>query len=86
MKLSAEISLYPLMTEQYRDVINQFIERLSAHPDLVVRVNTMSTQIFGEYRDVMRILTDELEQVYAQVPPQILVCKFINKDLNPYAG
>lgn len=82
MQLSAEISLYPL-AEEYRPIIQEFVERLAAHRELSVNTNTMSTQIFGEYRTLMTTLTDELERVYQQIPPQVLVCKFINRDLNP---
>lgn len=82
MQLSAEISLYPLAAE-YREIIGEFVERLAQYDELTVNTNTMSTQIFGDYRTVMAILTDELERVYQQVPSQVLVCKFINRDLNP---
>jgi len=82
MQLSAEISLYPL-AEEYRSIIQEFVERLAEHKELTVNTNTMSTQIFGEYRALMTTLTDELERVYQQIPPQVLVCKFINRDLNP---
>lgn len=80
--LSAEISLYPL-ADEYIPVIKSFVERLAEYEDIEVNTNTMSTQIFGEFRRVMQVLTDELEQVYQHVPSQALVCKFINRDLRP---
>ncbi|RUO24018.1 hypothetical protein CWE09_12795 [Aliidiomarina minuta] len=82
MQFSAEISLYPL-ADEYRPVIKDFVERLATYPDLVVNTNTMSTQIFGDYKIVMEVLTKELERVYQKVPSQVLVCKFINSDLRP---
>lgn len=82
LPLSAEISLYPL-ADQYLSVIKGFVERLAEYDDIVVNTNTMSTQIFGDFRRVMQVLTDELEIVYQQVPSQVLVCKFINRDLRP---
>ncbi|MCC5880546.1 MAG: thiamine-binding protein [Idiomarina sp.] len=82
LPLSAEISLYPL-ADEYISVIKGFVERLATYEDIEVHTNTMSTQIFGEFRRVMQVLTDELEQVYQQVPSQVLVCKFINRDLRP---
>lgn len=84
MKFSAEISLYPL-ADEYRVVIQDFVDRLATYKGLQVQTNTMSTQIFGTYRQVMEALTVELERVYEQVPPQVLVCKFINRDLTPEA-
>ncbi|TRW48471.1 hypothetical protein FM042_09895 [Aliidiomarina halalkaliphila] len=83
MQFSAEISLYPL-ADEFRPVIKEFIERLANYPAISVHTNTMSTQVFGEYRTVMAILTDELERIYQRVPSQVLVCKFINRDLNPH--
>jgi uncharacterized protein YqgV (UPF0045/DUF77 family) len=82
MQLSAEISLYPL-ADEYIGVIKEFVERLATYGEISVNTNTMSTQIFGEFRTVMAILTEELERVYQHVPSQVLVCKFINRDLNP---
>lgn len=82
MQLSVEISLYPL-ADEYRPVIKEFVERLATYENLVVNTNTMSTQIFGEFSEVMSVLTRELEQVYQKVPSQVLVCKFINRDLRP---
>lgn len=82
MPLSAEISLYPL-ADNYRPIIQSFVERLATYDDLEVSTNTMSTQVFGPFRRVMAVLTDELETVYQQIPGQVLVCKFINRDLRP---
>ncbi|MBA3987637.1 MAG: hypothetical protein C0463_00715 [Idiomarina sp.] len=82
LPLSAEISLYPLASE-YRSVIQGFVDRLASYDDIRVNTNTMSTQIFGDFRRVMQVLTDELEVLYQQAPSQVLVCKFINRDLRP---
>lgn len=83
MQFSAEISLYPL-ADEFRPVIKEFIERLANYSEIRVNTNTMSTQVFGDYRTVMAILTDELERIYQRVPSQVLVCKFINRDLSPH--
>lgn len=82
MPFSAELSLYPL-ANNYIEVIQAFIDRLNEYPDLTVLTNTMSTQVFGELEVVMGALTKELKWLYARVPSQVLVCKFINKDLTP---
>lgn len=82
LPLSAEISLYPL-AEEYRSVIQEFVDRLASYDNIAVQTNTMSTQIFGEFRQVMSVLTEELERVYQRAPSQVLVCKFINRDLQP---
>ena len=82
MPFSAELSLYPL-ANNYIEVIQAFIDRLNEYPDLTVLTNTMSTQVFGELEVVMDALTKELKWLYDRVPSQVLVCKFINKDLTP---
>ncbi len=46
MKLSVEISKYPL-TSDYIEPIKGFIAELNQQPGLRVITNTMSTQLFG---------------------------------------
>lgn len=79
MKTSVEISYYPLKAE-YIPLIKNFIERINKYPELVVRTNTMSTQIFGEYDNVMDALKTEIK-VSFQNPHSIFVMKIINADL-----
>lgn len=82
MKLSVEISNYPL-NETYVPPIKDFIERLQANELLRISCNTMSTQIFGEYDDVMNVLSAEMKLSFEQFGKMIFVCKFINSDLDP---
>jgi uncharacterized protein YqgV (UPF0045/DUF77 family) len=82
MKLSVEISKYPLKDE-YIPSIQDFIDRLNKHANLQVITNTMSTQIFGDYDLVMDILKTEIRQSYEKFGRAIFVCKFIEGDLSP---
>jgi uncharacterized protein YqgV (UPF0045/DUF77 family) len=59
MRAAVEISMYPL-SDPYRPLIRAFIDRLNAHADIVVKTNSMSTQIWGELSPVMQILSDEM--------------------------
>jgi uncharacterized protein YqgV (UPF0045/DUF77 family) len=59
MDIGLEISFYPLQ-EQFRAPIHALIERLRAEERLRVVTNSMSTQIFGDYDQVMALLTREL--------------------------
>jgi len=52
MKISVDISLYPL-TEDFLTVVDDFIQRLRKEPDLTVRVNDLSTQVYGDYQTVL---------------------------------
>ena len=80
MKASVEISMYPL-TSSYEAPILDFIKRLNAHPQLTIRTNTMSTQVFGEYEALMQIVTREIKQSFEDHPSVVMVMKVINADL-----
>jgi uncharacterized protein YqgV (UPF0045/DUF77 family) len=82
MKISVEISMYPLETE-YGTRILQFVGRLKNYPDLLVKPNTMSTQIFGEYESVMKALTSEMRVAFDSENPAVMVMKFASVDLRP---
>lgn len=82
MDLSVEISKYPL-NENYIPVIKDFIERLNTYPAITVLTNTMSTQVFGEFDEVMKAISTELKGSFAQDIKQVMVMKFINSDLRP---
>lgn len=84
MKLSVEISMYPLKNE-YIPAIKEFIQRLNTHPQLRVITNTMSTQVFGDYDLVMDTLKAEMRKSHEQFGRAIFVCKFIDGDLSPAA-
>ena len=79
MRISVDISLYPL-TEQFVEPILTFIAKLENNPKLIVHRNTLSTQIFGEYRDVMDAMDSEIEAVFAQMPHSVFVLKVIGND------
>lgn len=80
MKVSIEISMYPLGRE-YVPEIKAFIDRLKKDEQVECQVNGMSTQIFGEYRYVMQLLTDEMASVFAQDEKCVFVMKVINGHL-----
>lgn len=82
MKISIEISKYPL-NENYIPAIQGFIDRLNAYSNLKVITNTMSTQVFGAFDDVMDALKNEIKTSFEQDLKQVMVVKFINSDLTP---
>jgi uncharacterized protein YqgV (UPF0045/DUF77 family) len=82
MPLSVEISLYPLRDE-FIPAIKDFIDRINGYPGLHVVTNTMSTQIFGEYGELMGALQKEMLVSYEQHGKCVFVCKFINGNLSP---
>ena len=79
MKISVEISYYPLK-EEFKPHIIDFLRRINAYKELTAQTNGMSTQIFGEYKYVMNALTNEIEKSFA-LPHSVFVMKIINADL-----
>jgi len=72
--------MYPL-NKSFKEPILDFIERLNAHPQLSVRTNTMSTQVFGEYDELMDIVAREMKASFEKNPSVVMVMKVINSDL-----
>ncbi len=80
MKISVEISYYPLNRE-YVPPIREFIDRIRNNPALSAKTNGMSTQIFGEYDEVMDTLKREIKSSFKN-PHSVFVMKVINADLD----
>ena len=80
MNTSVDISYYPLKDEFIPEILN-FINRLNKHENLIVQTNGMSTQIFGEYFNVMNAITKEIHKSF-ELPHSIFILKIINADLN----
>jgi len=85
MKLSVEMSLYPLESD-YIPPIKTFIDRLNEYQGITLQTNAMSTQVCGEYDIVMSMLTKELKRVHEELPKAVLVCKFLNSDITKFVG
>jgi len=79
MNTSVEISYYPL-NEKYFEPIGDFIERLHDYEEILINTNGMSTQVFGEYDDVMKAISAEIKKSFT-LPHSVFVLKVINADL-----
>jgi uncharacterized protein YqgV (UPF0045/DUF77 family) len=77
MRITAEISLYPL-TENYEQVVIDFIQRLK-RDTIRVEVNGLSTQLFGDYDEVMELLQVEAKSLFAR-QQAVLVMKIAAGD------
>jgi uncharacterized protein YqgV (UPF0045/DUF77 family) len=84
MRSAIEISMYPLSGD-YLPLIQAFIDRLNTYPDLVVRTNTLSTQIWGELGHVMNVLSKEIERSAATAPQLVFVLKVLPGLMPPAA-
>jgi len=85
MRAAVDISMYPL-TGDYRPPIQAFIDRLNEHPGLIVKTNTLATQIWGPLDQVMRILTEEMTRSAAAAPQLIFVLKVLPGLVPPESG
>lgn len=79
MQVMVELSLYPLVNE-YIPPIQSFIDRLNTYEVLSVSTSSTSTQVTGNYADVMRILGAEMQRTHEEVGQAIFVAKFLNFD------
>ncbi len=82
MKLTAELSLYPLEEEDYKSAIKAFIAAASEHGGLRITPNAMSTQISGDYDQVFALIKQELRRSAEKYGRQVLVCKLIPAELD----
>ena len=81
MKIAVDISLYPLAADIIPPILD-VIERLQGHSQLYVVTNAMSTQIRGEFGDVMSALQQEMKTTFENLPKAVFVMKILN---NPIA-
>ena len=80
MKVAVDISLYPL-ADEWLDPIKDVIDRLHRYQELAVTTNPMSTQVHGEYPEVMRALTKEMEHTFRAVPKAVFALRILNDPL-----
>lgn len=80
--VSAELSLYPL-TPDYAPIIIDFIQRLREQPGIVVATNGLSTQITGEYAQVMEALKVAMEPTLKGETTCSFVIKLLNVSIEP---
>ena len=81
MRIAVDISLYPL-ADDFIPPIDDVIERLNAHESLEVITNPMSTQIRGEYDEVMAALNREIKTTFESSPKAIFAIKILNNPID----
>ena len=82
MKISVELTLTPLQ-DDYEPAIINFIKRLRTS-GLTVMENPLSTQIYGEYDEVMELLQDEMKIALEAVERGLLYIKIVKSDRSDY--
>lgn len=84
MKMTLDISLYPL-ADEYLPAIVEFIERIQRDPGVAVVRTDLSTQLFGDYDDVMDLLKSEIRISWEKYGKSVFVIKFLMDDLRGLA-
>ncbi|MEI6489144.1 MAG: hypothetical protein WCP52_09290 [Bacteroidota bacterium] len=60
MIATVEVSMYAL-TDDYAPKVIDFIQRIKQNKNIRVEVNGLSTQLFGEYDELMLVLKNEMK-------------------------
>ncbi len=80
MKITVEISMYPLDSD-YKPAIRAFIHELRGYGDIETVTNQMSTQVRGEFDDVMPAVTGCIKESMSANDKVVFVTKFLNTGL-----
>jgi uncharacterized protein YqgV (UPF0045/DUF77 family) len=82
MDIGVEISLYPLKAD-YIPSVHRFLADLSAHQGLKVVTNSMSTQVFGGFEEVMDALRAALAGSFERLTAGSERAVFVMKVIGP---
>lgn len=82
MNISVELTFSPLQDDFEIHIIN-FIKKLRAS-GLTVLENPLSTQVFGEYQQVMKVLHTEIEIAFELMDKGLLYLKIVKSDRSDY--
>jgi len=83
--IGIEISLYPLQTD-FGVLIHQFVDRLNTDGRFRVVSNSMSTQVFGPYDDVLDAVRRELRTTFEGLEGGSGKAVFVMKVFGPLAS
>jgi len=76
MKLSAELTLYPLQ-DNYLPIIKSCIEKIHSYDNLDINTVPTATIVVGEYQDVMTMINEVVAWSYSEFGKCVFVAKFL---------
>lgn len=82
MNISVELTLTPLQDTFEEPIIN-FIKKLRAS-GLTVLENPLSTQVYGEYDEVMNLLQTEIKEAFELIDKGLLYMKIVKSNRSDY--
>jgi len=77
MQIAIEISMYPFRPD-YEQPILDFINWLEGQDGLRVEVNSMSTQIFGEFDTIMPQVQAAIKEAFTKEQVTVMVMKVLH--------
>ncbi len=84
MRISVELTLTPLQDNFEPPIIN-FIKKLR-ESGLTVKENSLSTQVYGDYEEVMQLLNTEIKDAFQAIDRGLLYMKIVKSDRSDYAA
>ncbi|CAN5128662.1 hypothetical protein BH23BAC2_BH23BAC2_04860 [soil metagenome] len=84
MKLSVELTFSPLQ-DDYEPAIINFIKALRKS-GLTVKENPLSTQVYGDYDEVMNLLNKEIKTAFEEIDKGLMYMKIVKSDRSEYAA
>lgn len=82
MKISVELTLTPLQ-DDFEPAIIHLIKKLRTS-NLKVLENPLSTQVYGDYDEVMGLLTSEIKEAFNLIENGLLHMKIVKTDRYNY--
>lgn len=82
MKISVELTLTPIQDDYEPSIIN-FIKNLR-DSGLTVKENPLSTQVYGDYDQVMSLLKTEMKIALEAVERGLMFIKIVKSDRSDY--
>jgi len=83
MKISVELTFSPLQ-DDFEEHIIKFIKKLRSS-GLTILENPLSTQVFGSYDIVMKVLNTEIKLAFELMDKGVLYMKIVKSDRSTYA-
>lgn len=84
MKISVELTLTPIQ-DNYEPAIINFIKKMR-DSGLTVKENPLSTQVYGDYDEVMTMLNSEIKDAFEAIDRGLLYMKIVKSDRSDYAA
>lgn len=81
MFVSVELSFFPF-ADDYKDPVRAVVQRLQAG-GLEVHAGRMSTHVFGEFDQVMQLLSDTMRWAFEAYGSSVFTAKIVNGDRRP---